>query len=213
MSTTIGDILDNFFSPLSSEKLWIMPEKDNYTKVVRKWSPVIQAVNQVKANLAAHCATWSTKHKTSATWKPGKTDPPKTDPNAFPKWVGSPAGTDPETCKKAFIKYVASKAAGVLVLPVLPFLPEIQTRNLYTCSIGSFGIYATVDYIDCSKKGARINIWMYNAMDKKSFGRFANEPAFKLSGMKRQYMWWNWKEKWGNPPVPTKTAKKSTSRW
>ncbi|NJN47873.1 MAG: hypothetical protein HC808_16910 [Candidatus Competibacteraceae bacterium] len=194
--TTIGDILDEFFSPFSSEKLWIMPENDNYTKIVRQWVPVKTAVNFVKANLVANCATWSAKHKTSATWKPGKTDPPKTDPNAFGRWVASPPGTDPQTCKEAFVKYVASKVAGV-VAPI----PEIQTRNLYTCSIGSFGIYATVDFVDCAKKAATINIWMYNAMDKQSFGKFADDPVFALCGMKRQYMWWNWKEKWGNPPV------------
>lgn len=201
MSTTIGDILDNFFSPISREKLWIMPAGDNYTKVVRQWTPVKKAVNLVKAHVVANCAIWSAKHRTSSTWKPGKTDPPRTDPNAFRRWVASPPGTNPQTCKKAFIKYVASKAAGILV----PAMPEIQTRNLYTCSIGSFGIYATVDYIDCNKKAATINIWMYNAMDKRSFGRFADDPIFALSGMKRQYMWWNWKEKWGNPPHPVKT--------
>jgi hypothetical protein len=206
--TTIGDVLDNFFSPLSSEKLWVMPETDNYTKIVRQWFPVKKAVNLVKANLAENCATWQTKHTTTSTWKPGKTDPPRTDPNAFARWVASPPGTDPQTCKTAFIKYVASKAAGI----VSPVIPEIQTRNLYTCSIGSFGIYATLDYIDCSKNAARINIWMYNAMDKQSFGKYAKDPAFALCGMKRQYMWWNWMEKWGNPPLSVQ-PKKPQSGW
>ena len=35
--TTVGDILDEFFSPFSSETLWVMPEDDNYTEIVRKW--------------------------------------------------------------------------------------------------------------------------------------------------------------------------------
>jgi hypothetical protein len=40
---------------------------------------------------------------------------------------------------------------------------------------------------------------MYNAMDQASFGRFASHPAFRLSGMERQYMWWHWAEthNWG----------------
>ncbi len=41
--TTVGEILDEFFSPFSSEKLWIMPESDGYTALVRKWQPVIDA--------------------------------------------------------------------------------------------------------------------------------------------------------------------------
>jgi hypothetical protein len=89
-------------------------------------------------------------------------------------------------------------------LPILP-LPEIQTFELYTCSIGSFGIYATVDSIDCAAKTARMNIWMYNAMDRDSFGQYARHPLFVASGMRRQYMWWNWHElhRWGPvPPAP-----------
>jgi hypothetical protein len=40
---------------------------------------------------------------------------------------------------------------------------------------------------------------MYNAMDQGSFGKYASHPAFALSGMERQYMWWNWTEShsWG----------------
>ncbi|MFO1423437.1 MAG: hypothetical protein U1F70_07240 [Candidatus Competibacteraceae bacterium] len=208
MSTTIGQILDNFFSPFSVESLWVMPETDNYTTIVRRWQPVIDAVNQAKANLAANCPLWKTSHKTSASWKPGKTDPPATDPNAYSIWVSSPPGTDPDTCRDAFIVYAGSVAAraaaralGGVIPPLTSIpLPTVQTWELYTCSIGSFGISATVDSIDCAAKTAKMNIWMYNVMSKKSFGRFASHPAFAASGMKNQYMWWNWSEShaWGS---------------
>jgi hypothetical protein len=192
--TSIGQILDNFFSPFSSETLWIMPENDSYTRIVRTWQPVIDAVNRAKASLEADCAGWQTRHMTTSSWRPGMTDPPETDPNALGIWVSSPPGTDPNTCRDAFIIYVLTK--------MHPGIPTVQTFGLYTCSIGSFGIYATVDRIDCMAKTARMNIWMYNAMDRDSFGRYASHPLFAASGMERQYMWWNWSEyhRWG--PVP-----------
>lgn len=123
------------------------------------------------------------------TWKPAKTDAPK--PGAYRDFVASPPGTDPETCKKAFVVYAASKLADFLNPAPLP---EIQTNNLYTCSIGSFNIYTTLDSVDCTAKTAAMNFWMYNNMSKRSFGQFADDPVFALSGMKSQYMWWNWKE-------------------
>lgn len=187
--TTIGDILDEFFSPFSRERLWIMQENDNYTRIVRQWRPVINAAARTKNHLKMNCASWSRSYRTVPTWRPSKTDAPK--PGAYRDFVPSPPGTDPQTCRDAFIAYVASKAADLLT-PVP--LPEVQTRNLYTCSIGSFNLYTTVDQIDCVAKTATMDFWMYNNMSKRSFGRFASHPAFSLSGMKSQYMWWNWKE-------------------
>lgn len=187
--TTIGDILDEFFSPLSKERLWIMQESDNYTRIVRQWRPVINATTRTKNHLKMNCSRWSSSYTTNPNWRPAKTDAPK--PGAYRDFIMSPPGTDPQTCKNAFIAYVTSKAAD-LVTP-LP-LPEIQTRNLYTCSIGSFNLYTTVDQIDCVANTATMDFWMYNNMSKRSFGRFASHPAFRLSGMKSQYMWWNWKE-------------------
>ena len=184
--TTAGQVLDEFFSGSSSETLWVMPETDSYTRIVRHWQPVINAVNQAKADLQANCANWSTNHRTDPSWTPGKTDPPVTDPNAHDIWVSSPPGTDPFTCGTAFITYHGTGA---------------QSFALYTCSIGSFGIYATVDGIDCTEGAAVMNIWMYNAMDQGSFGSFTG--LFPFSGMERQYMWWNWKETliWGAGPI------------
>lgn len=182
--TSVGDVLDNFFSPMSSEKLWVMGEGDNYTQIVRQWGPVINAVGRVKNHLESNCETWSTDHATDPSWEPGKTDPPETDPNAYDEWVSSPPGTDPTTCRNAFIVYMTT---------------SYQTSDLYTCSIGSFGIYATVDSIDCANETAELNVWMYNAMDQESFGKYADHPVFSMSGMERQYMWWNWSEShsWG----------------
>lgn len=185
---TVGDILDEFFSPLSSEKMWVMPANDKYTRVVRKWVPVINSTNRIKLNLMTDCATWNSYYKSTPGWKPSKTDAPKV--GAYRDFVASPPGTDPTTCKSAFIAYMASKSLGL----INPLAPEIQTKNLYTCSIGSFNIYATVDAIDCANKTATINYWMYNSMSKKSFGKFANYAVFALCGMKTQYMWWNWGE-------------------
>lgn len=37
--TTIGDILDEFFSPLSRERLWIMPESDSYRALCANGGP------------------------------------------------------------------------------------------------------------------------------------------------------------------------------
>lgn len=208
--TSIGQVLDKFFSPFSSEKLWVMKEKDNYTRIVRTWQPVIDLVKKAKTNLQAKCKTWGAKHNTSSSWKPGKTDPPVVDPNAHPTtrgmWKYHPAGTEPEVCKKAFIIYATTKAS---------LAPTIQTFELYTCSIGSFGIYPTVDSIDCAAKTAKMNIWMYNSMSKRSFGRYAGHPVFKLSGMKKQYMWWNWSESlnWGSSPSKGGGSAGGSSKW
>lgn len=191
----IGDILDTFFSPFSSEKLWIMPENDNYTKIVRTWQPVVNSTIRIKASLKIDCVKWSKNFRSDPKWKPSKTDNPKA--RAHRDFVPSPPGTDPATCKSAFIVYVSSKAVKAAAAPLSPTMrlfPEIQTRNLYTCSVGSFNIYTTVDAIDCTKKTASVNFWMYNSMSKRSFGKFASHPAFALSGMKTQFMWWNWIE-------------------
>jgi hypothetical protein len=199
--TTVGSILDEFFSPFSSEKLWVMYENDNYTQRVLKWGPVKEAVINIKANVAAQCDVWKTSFVSAASWKPSKTDSPK--PGAYREFVASPPGTDPETCKSAFIVYVSTMAAKLL--PGGAVMPTVQTDALYTCAIGSFNIYTTVDTIDCKAKTATMNYWMYNSMSKKSFGRFADHPVFSVSGMKSQYMWWNWVEniEWTSGSVKT----------
>jgi hypothetical protein len=211
--TTVGDILDEFFSPMSSEKLWVMPESDNYTAIVRQWQPVIGATNRTKQHLAANCAHWSASYMTKPSCQPTMTDIPK--PNAYREFVRSPPGTDPETCRNAFVIYVTTKVARVVPVPVPLPVPEIQTRELYTCSIGSFNVYTTVNRIDCATKTATLNYWAYNSMSRHSFGRFASHPAFSLSGMATQFMWWNWVESvdWTSGIVRTVPGPAGKSRW
>lgn len=194
--TKVGDVLDEFFSPFSSETLWVMPESDPYTQIVLKWDPVIQSVARAKFSLSSDCATWAGNFVSKPSWKPTMTDTPK--PGAFRDFVPSPPGTEPETCKAGFITYAESKIRKIGsggIHPSAPFFhPEVQTDSLHVCAIGSFNIYTTVDKIDCAAKTATMNFWMYNSMSKRSFGRFADEPIFKLCGMKTQFMWWNWVE-------------------
>ncbi|MFH2066548.1 MAG: hypothetical protein ABIK15_15215 [Pseudomonadota bacterium] len=178
--TTVGEILDSYFSNSTAEQLWIMGENDEYTERVRYWGAVQSAVQAARSDLKQNCNVWETNHLTDNSWKPGRTDPPVTSPNAWKYWVSSPPGTEPDT---AGIAYVTYRTFG------------IQIDSLWTSAIGSFGIYVTVGKIDCCKKTAEIEIWMYNAMDRESFGRFADHWYFRNSGQARQYMWWNWTEK------------------
>ena len=188
--TKVGSILEEFFSPFSSETLWVMQEADDYTDRVRKWGPVIDAVARIKGNLFTFCPQWATNYVANPDWEPSMTDSPK--PGAHREFVAHPPGTEPEVCKAAFIIFAKSKAAGMLPY-IGPMIREEQTDALYTCSIGSFNIYTTGD-VDCANKSATLSFWMYNSMSKGSFGRFAKEPVFKLCGMKSQYMWWHWVE-------------------
>jgi hypothetical protein len=183
--TEIGDILDAFFSTSRRERIWIMNESDPYTARVRQWQPVINAVEAAKRDLEGNCENWRQNHMTDPSWSPGPTDPPVTDPNAWARWVASPPGTDPQTAGIAFLIY---KSTGV------------QTDELYTSAIGSFGIYVTAEDIDCAHRQCRLRVWMYNAMDRTSFGRYAR--YFPGSGMARQYMWWNWEEEHNWSPTP-----------
>jgi hypothetical protein len=201
----VGDVLDEFFSPFSSEKLWVFPETDDYTKLVRGWQAVINALARIKARLAANCAHWQANNVSNPAWTPTMSDAPKV--NADREFVQSPPGTDPDTCEKAFIIYAGSIAAKTVLGGVVGGIlaPPIQTRDLYLCSIGSFNIYTTVDLIDCGAKTAKMNFWMYNSMSKRSFGKFASNPVFKACGMKTQFMWWNWVESvdWSSGSVRT----------
>ncbi len=210
--TTAGSILNEFFSPFSSEKLWIMPQNDGYTKTVLTWIPVTNAVNRTKSDLIKNCLTWQSNYKSKPSWKPTKTDVPKS--GAYRDFVPSPPGTDPTTCGIAFAAYTASIATKSF-FPGGHNIPPVQTKNLYTCSIGSFNIYTTVDDIDCTKKTATMNFWMYNRMSKRSFGKFAKNPAFVASGMKSQYMWWNWVEKvdWSSGTMKTLPSAPVKNNW
>lgn len=62
--TTVGQILNEFFSPFSSPRMWVMEQNDNYTRIVRTWEHVINAVNVIKADLEANCSQWQTSRMT-----------------------------------------------------------------------------------------------------------------------------------------------------
>ena len=190
-----------------------MPESDDYTRRVRAWDPVIQSVNRTKFALSSDCAKWQRDYVSSPIWKPTMTDSPK--PGAYRDFVASPPGTDPDTCKSAFIVYVSSKVINKIAILPLPMIPEIQTEQLYTCSIGSFNIYTTVDVVNCGTKTATMNFWMYNAMSQTSFGKFASHPVFAACGMKTQFMWWNWVENvdWSTGIVRTVPRSAVSSGW
>lgn len=108
--TTAVDVLNEFFSPTSKEKLWVMQESDDYTKLVRDWAPV-QALEY-----GAVIDLYSGVKKiirTDRMWKPTIEASKSAEAG---KWYGnndiiwSPTGTDPSTCKKELARYFAEKA-------------------------------------------------------------------------------------------------------
>jgi hypothetical protein len=66
----------------------------------------------------------------------------------------------------------------------------------------------TATKIDCDSCTATVEIHVFNAMSRTSFGAFAE--GYPDAGQATQYMWWHWTEEydWGTPP---KTGKKSKS--
>lgn len=197
--TTVGPILDEYFSPLSSPRVWVMEESDPYTVLVRGWQPVIDGEAWLLNHLEQNAAEWDTRHRTTPSWSPGMTGH---DPAAASNSVPHPPGTDPTTCRNAFIPYVAGEVGRGLAGPVGPLLPRIETWELHTCAIGSFVLRATVDAIDQTAGTATVNIWMQNEMSRSSFGRFASRAV--VSGQATQYMWWHWrvKHRWVPAPPP-----------
>lgn len=200
--TTVGPILDEYFSPLSSPRVWVMEETDPYTVLVRRWQPVIGAQAWLLNHLEQNAADWATRHRTTPGWRPGTTDH---DPAAASNSVPHPPGTDPTTCGIAFAPYVAGQT-GRSLIPGGQLLPRIETWELHTCAIGSFSLRATVDAIDPAAGTATVNIWMQNEMSRASFGRFARWAV--LSGQATQYMWWHWRvqHRWVPTPPPPPPA-------
>lgn len=100
--------------------------------------------------------------------------------------MAKPPGTDPFRAAWEFDRYHDTK---------------IETDELHYAAIGSFGIYITVDSIDYRNCTATLDIWMYNSMDRESFGWYSgwtklpfDPPIGSRENMQRQVMWWNWKE-------------------
>jgi len=177
--TTIRMILSSFFATISSgPSLWVMGQDDAYTRIVRKWAPVKGNVARLKQAVAANSADWKQNHITSSSWTPTMSFYP--DPkNGWRSLVREPAGTEPKAARRALI---------------WSLLLDYETEKLHTSSIGSFTIIATADKVDVSKCRAKLNVWMYNEMSRRSFGVFSNHPVFRFSKMSSQFMWWNWKE-------------------
>lgn len=200
--TSIDQIFNVFFSDFPVELLWVMPQYDQYTQIVRNWTPVINFVKKAHLALDKNCAYWKAHHMTNPTWKPKKH---KGVDNAYPfesgELVPSPSGTDPITCAKEYLKSLPrSSPFNIAIqytlapLAKMGFFGPRITDLLHTCAIGSFRMYATVDRIDCNGKTAIMNFWMYNSMSRKSFGSFGWLTKFFSGAMSTQYMWWNWSE-------------------
>ena len=137
---------------------------------------------------------------TSSGWKPSKAYSP--DPNAgWDRLVAHPKGTSPKDAGNAFFNDILQRVGVFVLAPGIG--PEIErhligaSAKLHTSTIGSFRLIATVDSVIFKTKGhcdATINVWMYNEMSKRSFGKFADRRPAKWTQMKLQFMWWNWKE-------------------
>ncbi len=194
--TYIADILLEFFSPLSKEKVWVMSENDNYTKRVRDWVVVKEAVRQIKFDLDTNASTWQNLFMTDKMWHPSLMNSKIVERSGKrgAHWHEEehPPETAPMDCVRALAIYAITrpnKALGFGYATGQDFQPD----NLYTSAIGSFSIYTTLDKFDNNTNTATMNFWMFNAMTKRSFGT-KRSADFKLCGMKSQYMWWNWVE-------------------
>jgi RHS repeat-associated protein len=174
----VSEVLGSFFNPLNFfPVLWIMPQDDPYTIVVRRWSVVQQQEDTIKRLISNDPEAWKNNHITSKTWRPKMEY--GFDPRVrYNELVKSPSGTDPATAEMEYMKYL---------------IWGYESDKLAWAAIGSFRIAATVDYVNIKECRARANVWMYNEMSKKSFGRFAKRWYFRWLPMATQYMWWNWK--------------------
>ncbi len=183
--TSAVEILQEFFSPSSREKVWVMPEADNYTKIVREWSPVQASeygtiIDFARSNVKIP--------PTNPMWRPNLSNSRETDISrryGHEDRVPSPVGTDPPTCQRELAHYFATRALSGITGSAAPQRVELQRAV-----IGSFRIYTTVDKINHKEKLGTFNFWMFNSMSKKSLDAYT--PDGNRFGMKTQYMWWNW---------------------
>jgi hypothetical protein len=179
--TTISAILTAFFAPIDlGERLWLMPETDSYTKIVRSWGPVVEHLDKLKREAVSRPLEWDTDHKSTSRWVPptfGYVRPPNC---GWDELIRKPPGTDSDTASRNLIAYM---------------LTGYATQELHTSSIGSFRIMATADEVDVATRKIILDVWMYNEMSARSFGKFAHRWPFEGRPMRSQFMWWNWKEK------------------
>jgi RHS repeat-associated protein len=174
---TAGQIVDNFLHPNNFiPVLWVMPQYDEYTLSVRRWKYVKKQESEIKKSVSNNPMRWKALHITSATWTPHTGygfDPKK----GYECLVAHPDGTDPNTARNEYMKYLVFGGGS---------------DKLNWAAIGSFRVAATADYVDIQNCEAQINVWMYNEMSRRSFGRFAERWYFRRLPMASQYMWWNW---------------------
>jgi hypothetical protein len=199
--SSIVDILDAAFASRwwrsRRGPLWVMNATDTYTRRVRLWEPVTSQLRVVKQHLEQNCEEWRSAHRTNPSWTPTNPGFPQVDPPPHAwddpsrdnreagSWAYNPPGTAPQVCQSAYMEYLTTSN-----------VPD----QLWTSAIGSFGLYVTVDSINCESGSAVLNVWMYNNMDQSSFGNPASwfsaaGAAMAWSGgVDPQYMWWNWTE-------------------
>jgi hypothetical protein len=64
--TTVGEVVFSFFNARNhSDKLWIMDSNDDYTKIVRRWQPVIASINVVRSAAIYDCDRWKVRYKSA----------------------------------------------------------------------------------------------------------------------------------------------------
>lgn len=182
--TTMGQILDSFFAttPDVRRHVWVMCDTDAYTGIVQRWLPVGDKVWETKQHIAQHPGEWRSQHMTTAGWRPlppGPLGSEARDPRSYHLWCDSPSGTDSSTCLRNYLLYRGTWR-------------WVETEALHQAAIGSFGLNTTVDSIDLTGRTARMNIWMYNLMNRESLGPYTRNAQDLGCLLEPQYMWWNW---------------------
>lgn len=175
------------------------------------WSAVQEQMEDLRERVKNNLEKWKNDHETSPDWVPSKgySPNPKAGYNVLSR---SPEGTDPGTASAEYKKYLRDR--------YFLFEGTVGSDALHIAAIGSFRIIATADSIEmptASEPGKVVlNIWMYNEMSERSFGKFADEWYSTGKPFASSFMWWNWKETFdvamdanGNPVV--KTPQKPTS--
>jgi RHS repeat-associated protein len=170
------DVLNCYFGN-SPERLWVMEQNDEYTKRMREWVAVQQALDKAKKDLSANCDKWQSSHMATPKWYPSPTPEFSPDKASFRIAVPSPAGTGPGDSIKDYALY---KTTGHI------------DDNLWYSAVGSFTLCVTVDQIDCCGKKAKLDVWIYNPMTQQSFGPF--KDLYPFGNQAGQFMRWHWTE-------------------
>lgn len=185
-----------------------MSEGDGYTKTIRDWFVVKEAIRKIKSDWFDFADELGRTGKfpvdspwdyTDPMWKPNLSNSRLAETSGksgHRQFVQSPPGTDPADCLRELSIFLGALASSAFSSRSRVLLTNSQTDGLFRGAVGSFTIFTTVDNYDGAAKSATLNFWMFNAMTRSSFGRYANEPLVVRArcGMQSQYMWWNWAE-------------------